>query len=113
LSIFAVKPTFIGGVWIVLIPAVYILFSAVAGITVNLALPVMKWDNETKVVKQSASGIVTMLVSFISILLPVIALFALKNVSVNLIMGATLLILSAVTGLLYARNNRKQLLLIE
>lgn len=113
LSILAVKPSFIGGVWIVLIPAVYILFSAVAGITVNLAFPVMKWDNETTVVKQSASGLVAMLVSFISILFPVFALFALKNVSVNLIMGATLLIMSAVTGLLYSRNNRKQLLNIE
>ncbi len=112
-SILAVKPNFMGGVWIVLIPAVYILFSAVAGITVNLALPVMKWDNETQVVKQSASGIVTMLVSFISLLLPVIALFTLKNVSVDLIMGATVIILFATTALLYAKNNRKQVLLIE
>lgn len=113
LSVLAVKPNFIGGVWIVLIPAVYILFSAVAGVTVNLALPVMKWDNETTVVKQSASGIVTMLFSFISILFPVIALFTLKNVSVNIIMGATVLILSVATALLYTRNNRKQILLIE
>ena len=113
LSILAVKPNFIGGVWIVLIPAAYILFSSVAGITVNLAFPVMKWDNEVTVVKQSASGIVTMLVSFISILLPIIALFTIKNVSVNFIMGAILLILSAVTGFLNARNNRKQILNIE
>ncbi|QNU68462.1 hypothetical protein EHE19_008720 [Ruminiclostridium herbifermentans] len=113
LSIIAAKPSFIGGVWIVLIPAVYILFSAVAGITVNLALPVMKWDNEVTVVKQSASALVTMLVSFVSILIPVVALFTIKNVSVNFIMGATLLILFAITGFLYARNNKKQILNIE
>lgn len=113
LCIIAVKPTFIGGVWIVLIPAMYILFSAVTGITVNLAFPVMKWDNEVRVVKQSASGMVTMLVCFISFLLPIIPLFVLNDVSTNLLMGATFLILSIVTGILYARNNKKQILNIE
>ncbi len=113
LGIIAVKPTFIGGLWIVLIPAAYIVFSAVAGITVNLALPVMKWDNETRVVKQSASGMVTMLISFICVVIPIIAIFAFENVSVNVILAATFLILLAATGILYARNNRKQVLMIE
>lgn len=113
LSIIAIKPTFIGGVWIVLIPAAYILFSSVTGITINLALPVMKWENETRVVKQSSSTFVAMLVGFASVVPPAIALFALNNVSVNLIFGATFIVLLAVTGILYTINNRKQILTIE
>ncbi len=104
----AVKPTLPEAIWMILIPALYILFSSVAGITVNIALPLMDWDNEVRVVKQSASVAVTMLVDFISIAIPVILLLALP-LSYHIIAGIWCAVLAASTALLYRLNGKKQL----
>lgn len=54
----ALKPeTFFDGVFLLLIPAVIILFSCVYGIAVNLHFPVLNWENEITIVKQSISAI--------------------------------------------------------
>lgn len=107
LGILAVKPTFLEGFWIVVIPFVYILFTAVAGITINLAFPVMEWENETRVVKQSASTIAAMLAGMACIALPMVGVFALREVSVHLIYLATALVLLCATAILAGRNNKK------
>ncbi len=111
-GLLAMKPPFIGALWIVLIPAVYIVFMAVAGICVNLAMPVFNWENEIRAVKQSASVMVTMLVGFASFLLPIVSLLAIGNVSSDLVMLITLLVIAAVTVMLYFRKNRKKILYI-
>lgn len=41
---------------IVLVPQAFMLFLAVAGVAINLALPRLDWTNEVQVVKQSASA---------------------------------------------------------
>ena len=43
--------------WMMVIPAVILLFACVYGITVNLHFPVLDWENEVSVVKQSASAV--------------------------------------------------------
>lgn len=54
----ALKPeTFFDGFFLCLIPAVIILFSCVYGIAVNLHFPVLNWENEITIVKQSISAI--------------------------------------------------------
>ena len=63
-SLLAVKPSLPGALWIVIIPAAYTLFIAVVGISVNLAMPIFNWENEVRVVKQSASVMFTMLFGF-------------------------------------------------
>jgi ABC-2 type transport system permease protein len=111
-GLLAVKPSFIGALWIVLIPAVYIVFLAVAGICVNLAMPVFNWENEIRAVKQSASVVVTMLVGFVSFLLPILSLLTIGNISADLVMLVTFLLILAVTAILYYRKNRKKILYI-
>ena len=48
-----------------IVPALYALFGAVAGVLINRKLPVFDWDNETRVVKQSASTFLSMLLGLI------------------------------------------------
>lgn len=43
--------------WLLLVPASAILFSTVFALAVNLRFPVLEWDNEVRVVKQSAASL--------------------------------------------------------
>lgn len=108
LAMLAVRPTLTEGVWIMLIPAVYILFTAVAGITVNLALPVLTWENETRVVKQSASVAICMLLGTVSVLPPFGFLFVFGGAQ-DVVMLLTAAVLLVITAVLYRYNNEKQL----
>lgn len=109
LSILALRPDFIGSLWLILIPAAYILFSSVAGITINLKFPLLNWENEAQVVKQSASTMITMLVDMLLCFPPMLCLIAFRTIPVNIIMGVTFVILVITTALLYFENNRRPL----
>jgi ABC-2 type transport system permease protein len=111
-GLLAVKPSLTGALWIVVIPAVYIVFMAVAGLSVNLAMPLFNWENEMRAVKQSASVMVTMLIGFASFVPPIVCLLALSNVSADLIMLVTFLVIASATAILYFRKNRKKILYI-
>lgn len=71
LAVVAFRP--IGGdaVGFVLIPALYVAGSAAVGLLVNRMLPVFDWDSEVRVVKQSASTFISMLVGVLSALIPI------------------------------------------
>lgn len=107
----ALRPSFAGSIWLIVMPLMYILFSAVVGITINLAVPVMNWDNETRVVKQSASTMITLLVEFASFAPPLIILIAVQSIPVDIVMAVTLLVLASLTAILYRRNNKRNLFL--
>ena len=111
-SLLAVKPSLPGALWIVLVPAAYTLFIAVVGISVNLAMPIFDWENEVRVVKQSASVSVTLLIGFLSFLPPIICLLTLQNISTDIVLLITMTIIVSVTALLYRMNNRKNILYI-
>lgn len=113
LAVIAVKPTFMEGVWIVVIPAVYILFSSVAGLAANLAMPVFQWENETNVVKQGASVLVTMLVGFAGVIVPAVCLVAVQNVPEDVICLLTIVLLLVLTAGMYVKNCKKTVLLGE
>ena len=113
LSWIAVKPTLINGIWLILIPAVYIIFSSIAGIAANIQYPVFNWDNETRVVKQSGSIMLMLLVDFIIGIPPIFLLLMAKTIPSNLIMAATALILTVMTIRLYLSNIRKSVLDIQ
>jgi ABC-2 type transport system permease protein len=112
-GLLAMKPSFLGALWIISIPAVYIIFSAVAGITVNLKMPVFNWDSEIKAVKQSASVMVTLLVSFFSFLPPIIILLTSTKISADLVMLLTLLVILVAAIILYSYNCRKKVLYVR
>lgn len=112
LSCAAIRPKAADALWIILLPVLYIVFSSVAGLTVNLALPVLNWENEVQVVKQSASTLIAMLVSIGAVLVPLMAMFFLKGVSANLILGITAIAIVFLTILLYDRNQKKDMITI-
>ena len=91
----------------------YMLFSCVAGITVNLAFPVLKWENEVRVVKQSASMLVTMLIGMLSSILPLMGMVFVGEEWSEWICLLTVIILVIVTCILYTRNNKVVLIKIS
>lgn len=70
----ALKPGVTSALCLFLVPAVYILFGARMGVVINLLFPVFDWENETRVVKQSAATFITMLAGAIVGMVPLGAL---------------------------------------
>ena len=71
LSMIAFRPVGVQAVGFVLIPAFYVAGSAALGLLVNRKLPVFEWDSEVRVVKQSASTFLSMLIGILSALIPI------------------------------------------
>ena len=80
-SCMAIKTDIFGYISLILIPLVFMILSSVSGLAINLVFPVFDWENEAKVVKQSAAIMVSMLVNMILVVIPVIASLALYQVS--------------------------------
>lgn len=103
----ALKPGPAELVWLLAIPAVLILFSCVFGITVNLRLPVMNWESEVSVVKQSASSMLGGMAGFLlGILCAIPAVLGVYN---NWTKTGLCLLLLGITALLYRRNQNVDL----
>ena len=90
------------------IPLIYILFSAVLGLLINLRHPKLKWDNENEVVKNSASVVIAMLLNFLwAIILSVtliVATIFLKSPLVPYIVVASVLAVATVIIYLVLRR---------
>ena len=99
-----VEPDLATYFWIAVIPALYLFFMAVVGIRINLAFPVLNWDNEVRVVKQSASTLVTMLVGIITGVVPIACIVLLGTGAVNVVRAVTAVVLALVTVVLYVLN---------
>lgn len=106
LLIFALKPGAGELLWLILIPAEIILFSCVYGITVNLHFPVLEWESEMRVVKQSASAMLGGMGGFLlALLCAVIVGVAPKEYTDYLKAGICVVVLAA-TAVLYRINSR-------
>ncbi len=108
----ALRPDPASQVWLLLIPAVIILFSSVFGLTVNLHIPVFTWESEVSVVKQSASS---MLGGLGGVFLTI--LFVIVNVMVpggdsHLLKAACCIAALFAAAFLYRKNNRVELKMI-
>ena len=111
--IIAIRPSIMEAIWLVVIPAIYILFAANIGIAINIAFPKFEWDNEVKVVKQGAAVLITMLVNFVGIAIPGISIYVLGNEMINLVMFLTSIILLIITAIIYVRNCKVKISSIE
>lgn len=105
----ALRPDPLGALWLVLLPAVYILFASVAGISVNLCFPVFDWDTEARVVKQSAAVTVWMVVALAAVGLPAVGLLALRRIPADVLLCLLTIVLGMVTALLYRKNGKRDL----
>lgn len=76
--------------WNLILSLIYCILSAVIGIIINLYLPKLQWSSPTVVVKQSASVLVNMIFTFLSIGIPVILFMLLPNIQLNLFLGINL-----------------------
>jgi ABC-2 type transport system permease protein len=62
----------VGYILLFVVPVIYSLLSAVVGLRINMAFPKFDWVNETEVIKQSGSGLFSMLVGFVVAIPPVL-----------------------------------------
>lgn len=101
----ALKVSFLEGVWMLLVPLVYIFFMSVAGLTINCKMPVFQWESETVAVKQGGALFVAILVGFASVLVPMILVLFVSGIAVHLVMCITVVVIGGATWFLYLKNN--------
>lgn len=83
------------------IPITYACYSAMIGVLVNLKLPNLAWTSEVTAIKQSAAVIVSMVISFISLAIPVGLSMLLFGVNGNMLLFAFAVMMSLLCGLVY------------
>ena len=106
----ALKPSVMDFIWLIVIPACYIVFMAVMGITVNLAFPVLQWESEVRVVKQGISTLIVMLSGMVCCLLPMAGVILLDGGMANMVRLVTVSVVLFLTVILYRKNNKKELM---
>ena len=91
-------------IWLIVTPIIYIIFYSVIGITMNIKFPVMNWENETAVVKQSIAVMLSMLINIVANILPIFLLIFAANINSNIIQTVSLTVIIFITILLYNRS---------
>ena len=108
--LFALRPGGADAVFLMIVPALYILFGAEAGLAVNRRLPVFDWENETRVVKQSASTFVMVVAGVISGGVPLGILLGFPMIPARAVYALTAAALGmAAVGLEFAQGRGKQI----
>lgn len=93
----ALRPQSVDAICLLAVPAVYIIFSARMGLAINRKFPLFDWENEMRVVKQSASTMLTMLASMASALVPAVVLLACPDIPAPAVYAVTVVLLKAAT----------------
>ena len=91
----ALRPKGTDAICLLAVPAAYIVFGARAGLAVNCRFPLFDWENEVRVVKQSASTMLTMLVCMVSMLIPAVALLVCPDIPAAVVYAVTIVLLAA------------------
>lgn len=107
--ILALKPGVWELVWLLLIPAALALFSCVYGITVNLKLPVLDWESEASVVKQSAASLVGGMGGLLVAIVCIAVTLSVPDSYSHTVKAGICITLLTITTVLYSRNNRTDL----
>jgi ABC-2 type transport system permease protein len=105
-----VKPAGLLALHYILLPLLYIVADVVLGLFANLRFPLFHWENETRVVKQSASVAVAMLGGVLLIIIPAVLGIVLQPSNFNLYLFAVEAALVAVTAALYTIITGKELI---
>ena len=106
LAVIALRPSILELVWLILIPALLCLCACVFGITANLLFPKLDWENETTVVKQSASAAIGGMSGVVASIPCMFAVLCVPERVVNGINGAICILLVLIAVALYRRNNK-------
>ena len=105
LVLLALRPSMMEMLWLVVVPAIAIVFSCVFGITANLKLPKLIWETEVSVVKQSAAAGLGGMGSFLIAIIGALPVLLLPEKYTNMVCLVICIILSALTIALYHKNN--------
>ena len=96
------KPSILHIIFILLLGLMLILFSACLGLIVNLKYPKLNYSNDTEVIKQSTSSMISVFTGMGVFLLSVILIiYLLDKISFNLVIILHLLLLFIITSILY------------
>ncbi len=79
-------------------PLMYGIFTSLFGLKLNLALPKFEWGSEVQVIKQSAPGLIAVLVGMAIVIVPAIIMLTLLN---SVVIYATTAALAVISALLY------------
>lgn len=109
LLMLALKPSLLDLIWLWILPAIFILFSCIYGITINLIFPVFNWENEVTVVKQSAASMIGGLGGFLIIIICSLPMIFITQISSNWIKLIIALAITGVTVWLYQKNAQANL----
>jgi len=110
---FALRFDFFSSLLLYITPITYVLFVSVLGITINANMPSFNWDNEAYVIKQSGATLIAMLIGMISFAIPFVLVFSVRSVPSNIITLLTTIVILGITGLLYTKNNKMNLKMIQ
>ena len=107
--LFTFKTTVAGRVILLLVPAAYIVFSAVWGMFCNVHFPKFHWENATEAVKQSAAAGLGILGAFAAII-PGVAVCLVPEAYAAPVSFSVLVAILLVTALLYRNVLKTDLL---
>ncbi|MBQ8496301.1 MAG: hypothetical protein IJ489_02465 [Clostridia bacterium] len=99
--LFIFRPTGLYILWLILIPLLYAFFGSILGLWINMKMPMMSWDNEAQVVKQSKAVLMMMLCGFVSELVPLIAVLLTSGIFVHIAMLSVVLLISGLMLAMY------------
>lgn len=105
----ALKPNLLELFCLIIIPAVIIVFACVYGITVNLHFPVLNWESDVTVVKQSGAAMLGGMGGFLVSLIGTAAVLVMPGQFADLLNAAVCAALMGMTVVLYQKNNRTDL----
>lgn len=77
-------------IWNLAISSLYCLVAAYTGLLINLYFPKLDWTSPTTVVKQSASVLVSLVVTLVTIGIPIAAFILLEVTKINIFLGLVL-----------------------
>ncbi len=100
IMLFTVNAGFVERLWLIIIPALSIIYSVLLGLFLNLKFPKFNWENDTEVVKQSAAVGLGML-GTIPVLLFAVAAMIVPGAGIHLLSAGFVVIVSVISLLLY------------
>lgn len=109
LLIIALRPSFMELLWLVLLPAAFLVFACVFGISMNLLFPVFDWETDVAIVKQSVSALAGGLGGAVLILLSAVPLVCFPQVPADVMKLVILCVTLAATAGLYYGNTKVKL----
>lgn len=100
IMLFTVRVSLLERLWLILIPLVTIVYSALLGLMLNIKFPKFKWESETEVVKQSAASGLSFLLIF-PVLIMASGAMVIPEEYRNLMNPAAFLLLTVISYVLY------------